>query len=178
MIASLLFVVQHAAVLALLLVTAAATGTAVAGRHMPLALRSALGLAVAGQVFILLATIGMLQPWILCAFLAIALGGGAARRAWSDIRWRALAVASVATLPLLLLALYPPIAFDETLYHLPFVRSIAETCAIRFLPDVRFPVFPQLHEVLCVPPFLLLGDTATHLVALAELIVLVALLID
>ncbi|MGZ8833906.1 MAG: ArnT family glycosyltransferase, partial [Thermoanaerobaculia bacterium] len=94
------------------------------------------------------------------------------------IRWRAAAAVTVATLPLVLLALYPPIAFDETLYHLPFVRAIAETGAIQFRPDLRFPAFPQLHELLCVPAFLVLGDVATHFVAVAEGMLLVAILFE
>jgi hypothetical protein len=80
--------------------------------------------------------------------------------------------------PLLVLAFYPPIAFDETLYHLPFVRAFARDGALRFLPDLRFPVFPQIHELLCVPAYLLAGDVATHLVALLEVIITAALLID
>jgi hypothetical protein len=178
MIRTLLFVIEHAAVLALLLFVAAAAGTAVAGSRTPLVLRSVLGLAVAGQIFILLGSICALRPWAICAFCAIAIAGGAARMGKVAIRWRVLVASALTVAPLFVLALFPPVAFDETLYHLPFVRAIASSGAIRFLPDARFPVFPQLHEVLCVPPFLLLGDTATHLVALAEVLLLAALLVE
>ncbi|HVR40361.1 MAG TPA: hypothetical protein VMU84_14790 [Thermoanaerobaculia bacterium] len=81
-------------------------------------------------------------------------------------------------LPLFALTLYPPQAFDEILYHLSFVRSIATSGAIRFLPQLRFPIFPQLHESLCAPIFLAFGDTATHVVAFAEIILLAAILIE
>jgi len=87
------------------------------------------------------------------------------------------AMAAVALALAFALALRPPLAFDETLYHLPFVRALAESGQLRVLPELRFPVFPQLQELLCVPPFLLAGDTATHLVALAEVIVIAALLL-
>lgn len=87
-------------------------------------------------------------------------------------------VVAALLIPFFLLALYPPHAFDETLYHLPFVRALATSGQIRFLADVRFPVFPQLHEALCVPLFLAFGDTATHLVALAEIILLGALVLE
>lgn len=174
----LLFVLQHAAALALLLVTAAAAGTAVAGTRASLALRSTLGLAVAGQAFVVLGTLGALRPWTIGACVAIALIAGAARLQRSVVRWRSIAVATLVTLPLFVLALYPPLAFDETLYHLPFVRAMADSGAIRFEPDLRFPAFPKLHEVLCVPGFLALGDVSTHLVALAELLLLAALLIE
>jgi len=88
-----------------------------------------------------------------------------------------IALCALLLLPLVALALYPPIAFDETLYHLPFVQAIARDGAIRWHSDLRFPVFPILHELLCVPAFLLGGGIATHFVALLELILLAALLI-
>jgi len=179
-----------------MLLIAAATGTAVMGRRAPLAMRSAIGMAVAGQIFVVLGTMGMLRPWSLCAFAVVACVAPAARRldrrrlAGDFPRHRAgggpagqrpalqMGVAALFILPLFLLALYPPIAFDETLYHLPFVQAIARSGAIGLTPDLRFPIFPQLHEVLCAPAFLLSGDTATHLVALAELIVLGGLMIE
>jgi hypothetical protein len=80
--------------------------------------------------------------------------------------------------PIFLLALYPPLAFDETLYHLPTIRALATSGELRYIPDLRFPVFPQLHELLCVPVYLLAGDTATHLVSLAEVLITGALLLE
>src|SRR5207249_189940 len=156
----LLFIVQHALALVLLLVIAAAAGTAVAGRETPLALRSTLGLAVAGQVFVVLATVGALRPWTIGALAAVAvaiyiwrdlvpqLGRRARRPATAGEGARAPSVLAMVAAALFVLALYPPIAFDETLYHLPFVRAVAGSGALRFLPDLRFPVFPQLHELL------------------------------
>src|SRR5215212_5165681 len=88
-----------------------------------------------------------------------------------------IALCALLLLPLIALALYPPIAFDETLYHLPFVQGIARDGAIRWHSDLRFPVFPILHELLCVPAFLLGGGIATHFVALIELILLAVLLL-
>jgi hypothetical protein len=174
----LFFIVEHAAVLALILTVAAAAGTLVMGPRVPLALRAVVGIAVAGQLFVVLATIGVLRPWSLWTFAAVAsaaLVAPAARRL-DRRRLAGVWIVALCTIPLLL-ALYPPIAFDETLYHLPFVQAIAHTGAIRFLPDLRFPVFPQFHELLCVPAFLLAGDTATHLVALAEVLILAGLMI-
>jgi hypothetical protein len=178
MIPYVLFLAQHAAALALLLLLAAGAGTAVAGRHLPLAVRSVLGLAATGQVFVLLASIGALRTWPLAAFGILVLTCGIARARRADVRWMPVGLVAVTSLPLFVLALYPPVAFDETLYHLPFVRSLAGSGEIRFLADVRFPVFPQLHELLCVPGFLALGDVSAHLVSLAELLLLVALLIE
>ncbi len=162
----------------MLLVIAGATGTAVMGPRAPLAMRLALGMAVAGQLFVLLGTFGALRPWTLGAFAAIAIAAATLRMSMTAIRWKLLVAAAIAATPLFLLALYPPVAFDETLYHLPFVKAMAGSGAIRFLPGLRFPAFPQIHELLCVPAFLLSGDTATHLVALAEVITLAGLLIE
>jgi hypothetical protein len=199
----LLFIVQHAAVLALLLVVAAAAGTVVLGSRESLALRSAMGMAVAGQLFVLLGTMRVLRAWSICGFAVIVIVASVApaarrlyrrrlagesnrRRAGGDpaggppaLRWLgAGSVAALYAFPLFLLALYPPIAFDETLYHLPFVAAIARSGSIGFLSDMRFPAFPRIHELLCVPAFLIAGDMATHLVALAEVLVLAGLMIE
>lgn len=177
----LAFVLEHAAALALILLVAAAAGTGVAGPRMPLSLRAALGLAVAGQVFCILGAVGSLRPPGISVFVVLALLGGGVRSGrdwWRGVAWKHVAWIVVAVLPLLLLALHPPLAFDETLYHLPFVRWMARTGWLTWRPDVRFPLFPELHEALCVPLFLALGDAATHLVALAETLILVALLVE
>ncbi|MEO8034187.1 MAG: phospholipid carrier-dependent glycosyltransferase, partial [Acidobacteriota bacterium] len=156
-------------------------GTAVATRAVTLGLRAALGLAVAGQLFVLLGLAGALRPWSIGTLTVLVIAGGVYR--WNRqerTRYQRgmVAGAIVSASPLFALALYPPTSFDETLYHLPFVRALARSGAIGFQPDLRFPIFPQLHEALCAPAFLALGDVATHLVALGELLILVALLID
>jgi hypothetical protein len=180
----ILFVVKNLAVLILLLACAAGAGTLAMPRQ-GLALRSALGLALCAHAAFFLAAIGQLRaPAILVVIVAIAAG----------VAWRVRAISRqerlfscplptanclfACAVLLFVLALFPPIAFDETLYHLPFVRAFARDGAIAFLPDLRFPVFPVLHELLCVPAFLVAGDSGTHLVALAEVILIAALLIE
>jgi hypothetical protein len=184
MIAALLFIGQHAGALAVMLLVAAAAGTAVGGAQIPLAARSALGLAVAGQLFVVLGALGALHPWAFVGFAVLALAGGAARMERGELSLRAVRALTPATLmalvvaaPLFVLALHPPLAFDETLYHLPIVQALADSAAIRFVPRMRFPVFPELHEALCVPGFLAFGDVATHLVSVAELLILAGLLV-
>ncbi len=177
-ITSVFFLIENAVLLVLLLVVSAALGTALTGQSMRIALRATLGLAVAGQLFVILGIVGVLHMWSILAVAAVALAAGAARIGAITIRWRVLAAGAVLTLPLFLLALYPPMAFDETLYHLPFVQTIARTGAIRFFPGLRFPAFPILHELLCVLAFSLAGDSATHVVALAELLMLAGVLIQ
>jgi hypothetical protein len=137
-----------------------------------------IALAVLGQVFVVLGVVGVLRPWVLISVVAITLVIFLAEsRRSGALRPSAFPRETVLLLPLALLAIYPPIAFDETLYHLPFVRSIATTGAINFLADLRFPIFPQLHELLCVPVFLLLGDTATHVIAVAEVLLVAGVLV-
>lgn len=172
-----LFIAKHAAVLALLLLTVAGTGTLVAGPREGVAMRMALGLALCGHACFFLAAIGQLRAAPLIALTVVAIAGGALRSGAIE-RPAASSLVALGIAPLFVIALFPPLAFDETLYHLPFVRALARDGALRFLPDLRFPVFPQLSELLCVPVFLLAGDTATHLVSLAEVLVTAGLLFD
>ena len=139
-----------------------------------MALRCALALALLAQALFLLAAIGQLRPVpivavVACCLLPVARGVRPATGNWQLATFFAL---------LIPLALFPPLAFDETLYHLPFIRALATSGHLQFLTDMRWPVFPQLQELLCVPVFLLAGDTATHLVSLVEMLILAALLFE
>ncbi len=72
---------------------------------------------------------------------------------------------TAALLPLALLTLYPPTAFDATLYHLPFARGFVASGGLPFLADLRFPVFPQANEMLFAEVLLFApdgGDIAVH----------------
>jgi len=134
--------------------------------------RAVFAVAVAGELLVLFGALGGFPAWVLAA---ISLGGIAAAAFClrAGFRWGW----AMAILPLIVLAAYPPIAFDETLYHLPFVRSLATTARIAFLPELRFAIFPQLHELFCVGPYLAFGDVATHFVSLMELALLGALVV-
>ena len=71
----------------------------------------------------------------------------------------------MAILPLALSTLYPPTAFDATLYHLPFARGFVASGGLPFLADLRFPVFPQVDEMLFAWVLLFapnVGDIAVH----------------
>ncbi len=141
-------------------------------------LRLAFGLAAIGQLFVLLGIAGLLRPWVFIALALVLTIAAVASIRPAAIRWSWLAAATIATIPYALLALFPPVAFDETTYHLPFVQALARSGSIEFLGHLRFPAFPQFHELLCVPVFLAFGDTATHLVTRAEAIVLAMLLLQ
>ena len=148
-----------------------------------------LGLALVGQAGLLLAAAGQLRPPVLLAALA-ALHAAAApgwRRAIVAL-WRlaaaapsrALAWAGVvlaAAAPGLLIGLYPPHAFDETTYHLPFARALAGSGSLPYLPHLRAPVFPQLAETLQSMVLLAGGDTAVHVVSLLATLLAAGLLL-
>jgi hypothetical protein len=167
----------HLALFAVMVAAAAGAGTLAAGGEEPLPLRCALGLALWAEALFALAALHALRGLPIVALLLISLAGGAMRARFVArvSRWWPIAFAAFGV-PLFLLALHPPLAFDETLYHLPFVRSLGRGGAFQFLGHLRFPVFPQFHELLCVPAWLVAGDAATHLVSLVELLVLMALI--
>lgn len=141
-------------------------------------LRLTLGLAVFGQLLVLLGIAGLLRPVVLMALVAVVAILAARSVRFPAIRWPWVAAITAFATPFVLLALFPPIAFDETLYHLPFVQALARSGSITFFDHLRFPAFPMLQELLCVPIFLAFGDTATHFVSLAEAILLAVLLLD
>ncbi len=148
------------------------------------AMAFAVGLGALGQALLFLGIFGWLTAAAVVALVvAVQVAGsggwreavGAVRRRWSG--WRRemgcgrraavlTALALVAAAPFFVAALYPPTAFDETLYHLPFARAFAREAALPFLPELRFPVFPVLGEVLFTGMLLTAGDVATHLVEL------------
>lgn len=169
----IVFAAQHLTVLLLCLAATAGAGTLAIGKHEPLALRTAVGIALWAHACFFLAAAGLLRAE---ALLVLALAALAVRVP----RPRTLLLLGGALLSLGLYftkALYPPHAFDETLYHLSFMRAFAQQQGLVVVPTLRFPVFPVLHELSSVPPFLLLGDSGTHLVALVQCIVTAALLV-
>jgi hypothetical protein len=64
------------------------------------------------------------------------------------------------------LALYPPVSWDDTVYHLPLARSLAEQGRYLFVENLRAPVFPLLAETLFAPALLLGRASTTHGVSL------------
>jgi hypothetical protein len=179
------FLVTHLLILLALAASAWVAGR-VALRRMPLtrgerlALPVVAGLALLGPLLLLLGFLELLSRGPLLLLLAAVhlaglgawkeivgearawLGDGWGRRGW----WITLGLA-VASAPFFVLALYPPTAFDETLYHLPFAEAFVRTGGVPFLPELRYPVFPQLQETLGAAVLALTGqDVAIHLVQL------------
>lgn len=154
-----------------------------AGRLERGTLSMALGLSLTAHSLLLLGLAGLLRPLpvLLLAAGIHAAGVPAWRELWGDLRripglprwvWP---VAAAGLAPLVLLALYPPTAFDATMYHLPFARAFVESGGLPYLVDRRFPVFPQANEVLFAAVMLLGRDVAAQGVQLLATLLTAAL---
>jgi len=148
------------------------------------AVSTALGLALAAHLLLLLGFAGWLRPLpvLLLGSGIHAAGFSAWRELWGDLsetsgrlRWLGPAVL-LGLAPLVVLALYPPTAFDATLYHLPFARAFAESGRVPALWDRRFPVFPQANEILFATVMLFGRDVAAHGVQLLATLLTAAVL--
>jgi hypothetical protein len=74
----------------------------------------------------------------------------------------AVGVFGVVLVPMLALSLFPPTGYDALNYHLPYVRAFVEHGSLVPVDTVRFPVFPQLNEVLFTLLALLVDDVAAQ----------------
>lgn len=184
-ITALVFVSKHLLALLLLASTAWMAGRLALRRWLDgkglegFAVATALGLTLLAHLGLLLGLFGLLTPGPLIAAVAgIHLLGIREWRQWRGSRFPIPGGLLAALAPLFVLALYPPTGFDETLYHLPFARAFARSGGVPFLPELRFPVFPQLSEILFAGLLLLAGDVAAHLVELLAAGTTAALLIS
>ncbi|MEO6191980.1 MAG: hypothetical protein ABIS20_03140 [Thermoanaerobaculia bacterium] len=131
------------------------------------AIPMACGLAVLAHLGVLLGLAGLLRLVPVLTVLAIVHLAGI--RVWRRLlgterrlRWPWVALGVAILLPSAVLALYPPTAFDATMYHLPFARGFVESGGVPFLADLRFPVFPQANEMLFALVMLFAPDLAAH----------------
>lgn len=178
----LALVALQLAALAVLLLAAAGLGALALGRRADeaavewLALRIALGLGLAGSLLGIAAAMGGLRRPVVLALAALAALGGARRigaafggpgrpGGRAEARRAPLLALACALAPALVWGLYPPLAYDAAVYHLPYARAFAEAHRLVELPDLIFPVFPQLVETLFAGLLSATGaDTPTHLV--------------
>ncbi len=126
-----------------------------------LGLSLATGLALWGSLHFVLGLFGWISGWSL-GILLLVLGGWGLwqhRNQLLDFRspWAWLA------LPPLILCLYPSVAFDATLYHLPYAEAFYQGGDLPFMGELRYPVFPQLGELLFLPGWSWLGAGAARL---------------
>ena len=155
------------AAVAVLLVLAALTGLVPVRKLRPAApdaelfLATTLGLALLGTGAGALALAGLFRPPLLAALLSLAAAPGALAlaRGLRALRCRrrrvallplatGLALVVTASLPALVVALYPATGYDGTAYHLPLAARIAASGSLAPLESIRYWWFPQLNEVL------------------------------
>lgn len=188
------FALQHAAVAALATAVAFALGCLLTtrvtwqGRGEQFTIASTLGFATWGQVFFMLGLVGWLRPWPVALSLAIgaAIAIPAIRfpRREAEVSaaegWRWLAVGLLIAPSLLvftLRAIHPPAGPDSTMYHLPYAAAFAATGSMPYLPDLRFPAFPQLQELLFTAAILLWNDLAAQLLQVVAALLTAGLLV-
>jgi hypothetical protein len=78
--------------------------------------------------------------------------------------------------PMAISSLYPPLEADTNMYHLPAAKAFAAAASIPALTNLRYPVFPQLNELLCAAVLLLSGGVQTSLLSLLWSLLVVGLL--
>jgi hypothetical protein len=155
-----------------------------------------LGLGFLSYLILLIGTLGLLHRWLilavmgvvflLCASAWIELLRGVSsaykKRVW--LRWKPIIFILLTLLiisPVFLLPLYPPTAFDSTMYHLPYGKIYTQENRIVFTPFLRYPVSPQTNEMLFtlairfydgvaaqLMQFLMMGILATGLYAFGQ----------
>ncbi len=167
-------ILAHLLALAVLAATAWAAGSLF--KLEGHAVRIALGLALLAHLGFLLASFGQLRPGALIA-LIVAIHAAAFYQERPRLAGRLWGLGLIALAPLFVLTLYPPTAFDEIMYHLPFARAFAQSGGLPATPALRFPVFPALGELLFAETLLLAGDVATHLVSLVAVLATAGLLV-
>jgi hypothetical protein len=130
-----------------------------------IAVSMTLGMGILGLVLFALGAVGGLRLAALASVLLalVALAAAARRELRAEIgalwaaarhrrgRWHGLLVAlPLATVlgAVLYFSWYPPTQFDATMYHLPYVARSLASGRLPFGADLRYPVFPQLAEVM------------------------------
>ncbi len=189
---TVMFLASHLASFAILSASAWIFGEAVLrrlaiGRYQRRwALAGALGWGLIAQAMFLLGVLGLLDRGLVLTVLALA--HMSCFRTWRSVLADRLRpgrlrpgispLGYIAVLPLFALALYPPIGFDATVYHLPYADAFVEAGGLEFLADLRFPVFPQVGEMGFVLGFFLSGDVAAKLTQLLAILLTAGLLFD
>jgi 4-amino-4-deoxy-L-arabinose transferase-like glycosyltransferase len=148
----------------------------------------AIGLGFLAYLTMLLGLIGLLYSWLMILLLLFAVLISSPLRHFRDSRFRlawewfgalrknnklSLVVAVTALLiPICLLPLYPPTAWDSTMYHLAYAKIYTQNHQIVLTPYLRFPVFPQTNEMLFTLSLLLFDDVTAQLIQFLMMITL------
>jgi len=146
-----------------------------------------LGLGFLSYLILLIGTLGLLYCWLvlavmgviflLCASAWIELyrGVSSAYKEGVWVRWKPIIFVLLTILiifPVLFLPLYPPTAFDSTMYHLANAKIYAQKHEILLTPYLRYPVFPQTNEMLFTLGLLFYDGVAAQLIQFLMMMVL------
>jgi len=138
-----------------------------------------LGLGFLSYLILLIGTLGLLHRWLilavmgvvflLCASAWIELFRGVSSAykkrgwlSWEPIIFILLTIFVIS--PVLFLPLYPPTAFDSTMYHLPYAKIYTQENRIVFTPFLRYAVSPQTNEMLFTLAIRLYDGVAAQLI--------------
>lgn len=147
-----------------------------------------LGLGSLATLMFALGAFGLLYPAVVISVTAVLVAGCAFRSIPSAINWTTSwpkvsprfftpSLIALALAPIVALALYPPLGFDATLYHLPYAKLFVASHGLRFAPQLRYPVFPQLNELLFTAMLMVTGDAGAQLVQTLAAILTAAILL-
>jgi hypothetical protein len=149
-----------------------------------------LGIGVLGSWVLLLGFLGLIYFWSLLALLATSLFIGRSALSKLAVRWAeairqplmparertlaivlaAIAFCFVAAWPIIILAAYPPIQFDELMYHLPLASGYAFAHSVIPLRQIRYWMLPQLGEISFTACITILDDVTVHFFVLSLLV--------
>lgn len=135
--------------------------------------RFGVGAALLSGLVFVLGLAGFLTRPFLLAILAGGLLGALSRGAHfprlppigRPVRVAGVLLALVLSTPVLLQPLYPPVDWDATSYHLAAANLYLKAHALAVTTYLRYPVFPQLQEMLFTLALGLVDDVAAHLVS-------------
>jgi hypothetical protein len=166
----------HAVALAILAVLCHGGGCAAmdalqmrtSGAAVRAVMASGLGFGMLGMMLFAAGSVGVLTRGVVLLILALFALCAAryARELWNLVRRTPPGILLVlfgGSLPAFVRALYPPTGFDATMYHLPFARLFAESGSMGFAGTIRYPVFPQLDEVIFAAALLVANDLTAQL---------------
>ena len=157
-----MIVLVHAIVIAVFAALCYGAGRALTRRLADGAIAFGVGFCAFAQVLFVLAMCGALTRWSGIAVLLLWTAAAAPPLFRTSFKSGGVA-AALQSLPFLR-ALYPPTAYDSTMYHLPFARLFVESGGFAYADNLRFPVFPQLNEIVFSAALLVSDDLTAQLV--------------
>jgi len=146
-----------------------------------------LGLGFLAYLILLIGSLGVLRSWLVLtvigviSLLCLPVWIELFQRVLSTcrqkglIKWRPIFFFLLAIFflsPFLFMPLYPPTAFDSTMYHLAYAKIYVHAHEITLTRYIRYPVFPQTNEMLFTLALLLYDDVAAHLIQFLMMIVM------